>query len=102
MKAKIKNEDVFSITGRGVVIAGRIIEGFIELGDILIIGDKYIKIRGIESFRKAFNTANPGDNIGILLDSDITKDEAMKYKGQILDVTTKSDMRQELLIELGI
>jgi len=68
----------------------------------LILGDKLAEIKGIESFRKMFNSlSNVGDNIGLLI-ANVTKEEVIKYKGLVLYITSKSDIRQDKLIELGI
>ncbi|CAN7945273.1 unnamed protein product [Ixodes pacificus] len=64
-------EDVFSITGRGTVVTGKIERGVIKLGDsISILGfnsTKLATVIGIEMFQKTLNTAQAGDNIGVLL-----------------------------------
>ncbi|MCC5943737.1 MAG: elongation factor Tu [Bernardetiaceae bacterium] len=65
-------EDVFSITGRGTVATGRVERGIINLNDaveILGLGEAPIKstVTGIEMFRKLLDTAEAGDNAGILL-----------------------------------
>jgi len=64
-------EDVFSISGRGTVVTGRIEQGTIKIGEELsIVGanpkDK-IPVTGIEMFRKEMGSAQAGDNVGILL-----------------------------------
>jgi translation elongation factor EF-Tu-like GTPase len=66
-------EDVFLITGRGVVVTGRVESGVgrIGLNVNVVRGGGVIassKINGIEMFRKVMDTANPGDNVGLLLD----------------------------------
>eukprot|EP01115_Flamella_aegyptia_P007269 TRINITY_DN3015_c0_g1_i1.p1 TRINITY_DN3015_c0_g1~~TRINITY_DN3015_c0_g1_i1.p1 ORF type:complete len:463 (-),score=159.51 TRINITY_DN3015_c0_g1_i1:33-1391(-) len=64
-------EDVFSISGRGTVITGRIEQGTLKVGDdISIVGSKpipKISVTGIEMFRKQLDQAQAGDNIGALL-----------------------------------
>jgi len=79
-------EDVFSITGRGTVVTGRVERGKLKLGDpIEIVGmSKEIKktvATGIEMFRKTLDEAQAGDNIGVLLRG-IEKDEV--ERGQVL------------------
>ena len=69
---EMKVDDVFRITGRGVVVVGKIGMGTISAGDIVIAEDndhqKYkVKINKIEIFRKIANVANAGDNVGLLL-----------------------------------
>jgi elongation factor Tu len=79
-------EDVFSITGRGTVVTGRVEQGMLKLGEeIEIVGieDKTQKtvITGIEMFRKMLDEAQAGDNAGILLRG--TKKEEVQ-RGQVL------------------
>jgi elongation factor Tu len=79
-------EDVFTITGRGTVVTGRVEQGQIKLGDeIEIVGiePKTSKtvVTGIEMFRKMLDEARAGDNAGILLRG-TKKDEVQR--GQVL------------------
>ncbi|HSV32284.1 MAG TPA: elongation factor Tu [Atribacteraceae bacterium] len=65
-------EDVFTITGRGTVVTGRVERGMLHLGDqIEIVGlhhdVKKTVVTGIEMFRKLLDEAQAGDNIGVLL-----------------------------------
>ena len=65
-------EDVFSITGRGTVVTGRVERGILKVGDeIEIVGMREDKqkttVTGIEMFRKLLDQAQAGDNAGILL-----------------------------------
>ena len=65
-------EDVFSITGRGTVVTGRVERGILKIGDpIEIIGmqeeTQTTTVTGIEMFRKLLDRAEAGDNAGILL-----------------------------------
>jgi elongation factor Tu len=65
-------EDVFSITGRGTVVTGRVERGTVKVGDeVEIVGltDKPRKtvVTGVEMFRKTLDVAEAGDNIGCLL-----------------------------------
>jgi len=64
-------EDVFLISGRGTVVTGRIEQGTLKVGDeISIVGSKpipKIPVIGIEMFRKSMDSAQSGDNVGILL-----------------------------------
>jgi elongation factor Tu len=65
-------EDVFSITGRGTVVTGRVERGAIKVGDAVeIIGMQEQKmnstVTGVEMFRKLLDSAQAGDNAGILL-----------------------------------
>ena len=65
-------EDVFSITGRGTVVTGRIERGIIKVGDVVeIVGIREEKvdttITGVEMFRKLLDSGEAGDNVGLLL-----------------------------------
>jgi elongation factor Tu len=65
-------EDVFTITGRGTVVTGRIERGKIKTGEeveILGIREKSIKttVTGVEMFRKILDDGQAGDNVGLLL-----------------------------------
>ena len=78
-------EDVFSISGRGTVVTGRVERGIVKVGDeIEIIGLKAtIKtvVTGVEMFRKLLDSGEAGDNIGALLRG--TKREDVE-RGQVL------------------
>ena len=64
-------EDVFSISGRGTVVTGRVERGVVKVGDdVEIVGIKdTIKTvcTGVEMFRKILDQGQAGDNIGVLL-----------------------------------
>ena len=65
-------EDVFSITGRGTVVTGRIETGIIHVGDpveIIGLGEKTLTstCTGVEMFRKLLDEGEAGDNVGLLL-----------------------------------
>jgi elongation factor Tu len=78
-------EDVFSISGRGTVVTGRVERGIVKVGDeIEIVGLKAtIKTvcTGVEMFRKLLDQGQAGDNIGVLLRG--TKREEVE-RGQVL------------------
>ena len=78
-------EDVFSITGRGTVVTGRVEQGVVNTGDsIEIIGLKDTQTTtctGVEMFRKLLDQGEAGDNIGALLRG-IDKEEVQR--GQVL------------------
>jgi elongation factor Tu len=78
-------EDVFSISGRGTVVTGRIEQGVINVGEeIEIIGIKDTQkttCTGVEMFRKLLDTGEAGDNVGVLLRG--TKREEVE-RGQVL------------------
>nr|WPW47576.1 translation elongation factor Tu [Coccidia sp. AB-2023a] len=65
-------EDVFSITGRGTVVTGKISSGKLKVGDTVdIVGYNKVKksltVTGIEMFQKVLTEGHAGDNVGILL-----------------------------------
>ena len=65
-------EDVFSITGRGTVVTGRIERGVIKVGETVdIVGIREEKqsttVTGVEMFRKLLDSGEAGDNVGLLL-----------------------------------
>ena len=78
-------EDVFSISGRGTVVTGRIEQGIVKVGDeIEIVGIKPTQktiVTGVEMFRKLLDSGEAGDNIGALLRG--TKREEVE-RGQVL------------------
>ena len=78
-------EDVFSISGRGTVVTGRIERGIVKVGDeIEIIGIKDTEksvCTGVEMFRKLLDEGRAGDNVGVLLRG--TKREEVE-RGQVL------------------
>lgn len=79
-------EDIFSITGRGTVVTGRVERGRVKVGDeVEIVGlsdeIKRSVVTGVEMFRKQLDEAIAGDNIGILLRG-IDKDEV--ERGQVV------------------
>ena len=78
-------EDVFTISGRGTVVTGRVERGIVKVGDeIEIVGFKATQktvATGIEMFRKLLDEGRAGDNIGVLLRG--TKREEVE-RGQVL------------------
>jgi elongation factor Tu len=79
-------EDVFTITGRGTVVTGRVEQGMLKVGEeIEIVGiepqTSKTVVTGIEMFRKMLDEAQAGDNAGILLRG-TKKDEVQR--GQVL------------------
>ena len=78
-------EDVFSISGRGTVVTGRVERGIIKVGDeIEIVGLKptlKTTCTGVEMFRKLLDQGQAGDNVGVLLRG--TKREEVE-RGQVL------------------
>ena len=78
-------EDVFTITGRGTVVTGRVERGQLKLNDeVEIVGlhdTKKTVVTGIEMFRKQLDYAEAGDNAGVLLRG-ISREEVQR--GQVL------------------
>jgi elongation factor Tu len=78
-------EDVFSISGRGTVVTGRVERGIIKVGEeVEIVGLKATvktTVTGVEMFRKLLDSGEAGDNIGALLRG--TKREDVE-RGQVL------------------
>jgi len=78
-------EDVFSITGRGTVVTGRIETGIIHVGDsVEIVGIRDLQtttVTGVEMFRKLLDEGQAGDNVGLLLRG-IGKEEV--ERGQVV------------------
>ena len=78
-------EDVFSISGRGTVVTGRVERGIVKVGDdIEIVGLKATQktvCTGVEMFRKLLDQGQAGDNVGVLLRG--TKREDVE-RGQVL------------------
>jgi len=78
-------EDVFSISGRGTVVTGRIERGIIKVGEeVEIVGLRPTQktvCTGVEMFRKLLDQGEPGDNVGILLRG--TKRDEVE-RGQVL------------------
>ena len=96
-------EDVFSISGRGTVVTGRVERGIIKVGDeIEIVGIRPTQkttCTGIEMFRKLLDQGEAGDNIGVLLRG--TKREEVE-RGQVLaapgSITPHTDFTCECYI----
>jgi len=78
-------EDVFSISGRGTVVTGRIERGIVNVGDeVEIVGIKETSksvVTGVEMFRKLLDSGEAGDNVGCLLRG-VGRDEV--ERGQVL------------------
>jgi elongation factor Tu len=96
-------EDVFSISGRGTVVTGRIEKGTIKIGETIeIVGfsdTKTTTVTGVEMFRKEMDQGQAGDNCGILLRG-IKKEEV--ERGQVLckpkTITPHTKFRCEVYI----
>ena len=96
-------EDVFSISGRGTVVTGRVERGIVKVGDeIEIVGIRpTLKTicTGVEMFRKLLDQGQAGDNIGVLLRG--TKREEVE-RGQVLakpgSITPHTDFTAEVYV----
>ncbi len=84
-------EDVFSITGRGTVVTGRIEQGVLKVGDsVEIVGLREMQattVTGIEMFRKLLDQGQAGDNVGLLLrgidKEDVERGQVISAPGSI-------------------
>jgi elongation factor Tu len=96
-------EDVFTITGRGTVVTGRVERGIVKVGEeIEIVGIKdttKTTCTGVEMFRKLLDEGRAGDNIGALLRG--TKKEEVE-RGQVLakpgSITPHTDFEAQVYI----
>jgi len=96
-------EDVFSISGRGTVVTGRVEQGVVKVGDeIEIVGIKdttTTTCTGVEMFRKLLDSGEAGDNVGVLLRG--TKREDVE-RGQVLakpgSITPHTNFKAEAYI----
>jgi elongation factor Tu len=84
-------EDVFSISGRGTVVTGRVERGIVKVGEeVEIIGLKptvVTTVTGVEMFRKLLDEGRAGDNLGVLLRGtkreDVERGQVLAAKGTI-------------------
>ncbi|PNS07564.1 elongation factor Tu [Solilutibacter silvestris] len=96
-------EDVFSISGRGTVVTGRIERGIIKVGDeIEVIGIRPTQkttVTGVEMFRKLLDQGQAGDNAGLLLRG-LKRDDV--ERGQVLakpgSITPHTDFEGEIYV----
>jgi len=96
-------EDVFSISGRGTVVTGRVERGVIKVGDeVEIVGVRDTQkttCTGVEMFRKLLDQGEAGDNIGVLLRG-TKRDEVVR--GQVLaapkTITPHKKFKAEVLV----
>jgi elongation factor Tu len=96
-------EDVFSISGRGTVVTGRIERGIVKVGETVeVVGIRPTQettVTGVEMFRKLLDEGRAGDNVGILLRGikreDVERGQVLCHKG-----TTKphTDFEAEVYI----
>ncbi len=84
-------EDVFSISGRGTVVTGRVERGIVKVGEeVEIVGIKETQkttVTGVEMFRKLLDTGEAGDNIGALIRGvareDVERGQVLAHVGSI-------------------
>jgi len=84
-------EDVFSISGRGTVVTGRIERGIVKVGEVIeIVGIKETSkttVTGVEMFRKLLDQGEAGDNVGCLLRGvgreDVERGQVLAHSGTI-------------------
>ncbi len=84
-------EDVFSISGRGTVVTGRIERGIVKVGDeVEIVGMRDTQktvVTGVEMFRKLLDEGQAGDNVGVLLrgmkKEDVERGQVLAKPGSI-------------------
>jgi elongation factor Tu len=96
-------EDVFSISGRGTVVTGRVETGIIKVGDeVEIVGIRpttKTTVTGVEMFRKLLDQGQAGDNVGLLLRG--TKREDVE-RGQVLakpgSITPHTEFEAEVYV----
>jgi len=96
-------EDVFSISGRGTVVTGRIERGIVKVGDeIEVIGIRPTQkttVTGVEMFRKLLDQGQAGDNAGLLLRG-LKRDDV--ERGQVLakpgTITPHTDFEAEVYV----
>jgi len=89
-------EDVFSISGRGTVVTGRVDKGVVKVGDeIEIVGIRETQktvVTGVEMFRKILDQGQAGDNVGVLLrgtkKEDVERGMVLAKTGSITPHTT--------------
>jgi elongation factor Tu len=89
-------EDVFSISGRGTVVTGRIESGVVKVGEeVEIVGinkTQKTTVTGVEMFRKLLDQGQAGDNVGVLLRGtkreDVERGQVLAKPGSITPHTT--------------
>jgi elongation factor Tu len=84
-------EDVFSISGRGTVVTGRVERGIVKVGEeVEVVGirpTQVTTVTGVEMFRKLLDEGRAGDNVGVLLRGlkrdDVERGQVLAHKGSI-------------------
>jgi elongation factor Tu len=97
------SEDVFSITGRGTVVTGRVEQGMLTTGtEVEIVGIRPVKkttVTGVEMFRKLLDEGRAGDNVGLLLRG-VGKEEV--ERGQVVaapgSITPHTDFEAQVYV----
>lgn len=88
-------EDVFSISGRGTVVTGRVERGIVKVGEeVEVVGIRPTQLTtctGVEMFRKLLDEGRAGDNVGVLLRGlkrdDVERGQVLAHKGSIMPHT---------------
>ena len=96
-------EDVFSISGRGTVVTGRVERGIVKVGEeVEIVGIKDTQVTtvtGVEMFRKLLDQGQAGDNVGVLLRGvkreEVERGQVLCHKGSI---TPHTDFECEVYV----
>ncbi len=84
-------EDVFSISGRGTVVTGRVERGIVKVGEVVeVVGMRPTQettVTGVEMFRKLLDEGRAGDNVGVLVRGlkreDVERGQVLCHKGSI-------------------
>lgn len=101
---KFNLEDVLHIhhkLNHGIVLTGRMLEGEVSIGDILILPDgNKVKVIKIEEFKKSFNIK--GDNVSLYVGEMFTREYFNTFRRTILDVISLEELRNSKIDQLGI
>ena len=97
-------EDIFTITGRGTVVTGRVDKGVVRVGDVVeIVGltneKRETTVDDIEAFRAVIEQAEAGDQVGILL-KDVARDDV--HQGQVLATPGSIDAHTRFTADISI
>src|SRR3546814_4259531 len=96
-------EDVFSISGRGTVVTGRIETGVVKVGEeVEIVGIKDTKktvVTGVEMFRKLLDQGQAGDNVGALIRG-VGREEV--ERGQVRSEEHTSELQSLMRISYAV
>ena len=87
------------ISGRGIVLSGRVVSGEISKGDEINIGGETFLITGVEAFSGSFGRTN--HNIGLLIRAPFhDKSDFIKHKGEVVVVHDKRSRRDETITNI--